>query len=153
MTARSVDTASAPSAQSPAMEPGHNGGGLLRRGNPRNRGNLGVQRVKVREAFVTAVYGRIRRLKEIVEGKDVEQWLLDGKGNVVRVMAPAPIRDQLRALDLMARYGLGTEVKLEGGAEPLEINVIHRFAGPNERGGIDEPPIRVVQRQLPGAGA
>jgi hypothetical protein len=83
-------------------------GGALRNGNPGNKGNkYGRPSSVIREALRADFSTRRRLLKRIADNKPVK----DKDGNS---STPYTTQDQLKALDLMAKYGLGQPVEVGG---------------------------------------
>ena len=114
--------------------------GQLQTGNPLTAGGM---RLRAREACREAFHGRVGTLAEIADGKPVVQGQVplyevlqhatcprcgDGltlrKGATAKVkidgLLSASVPDRIRALDVMAKYGLGVPEKTEGlGPEDL----------------------------------
>lgn len=83
-------------------------GGALRIGNPGNKGGTGRPASVIREALRYDFEKRRRKLREIADNKPVRDK--DGKlGD-----RPYSTADQLKALDLMAKYGMGQPVEVGG---------------------------------------
>ena len=77
------------------VKPAH-GQGFLRRGNPGNKGGPGPGPQALRKALRGSLAHRLPVLRAIADGKGVN-------------VRPT---DQIAALNLMARYGIGTESQL-----------------------------------------
>lgn len=105
---------STPTALVPAVMPGRNGG-TLNRGNPGNKGG-GRPASVIREALRGDFEKRRRKLREIADNKPDK----DGK-------LPYTTADQLKALDLMAKYGMGQPVEV-GGPDGSPFTVAVRAA-------------------------
>lgn len=84
-------------------------GGAIRRGNPGNKGGPGIAPNALRRALRGSLARRIPTLRDIA----------DGKGEGVK---PA---DQLAAINLMARYGIGTETTMT----VISPDVVQRISG------------------------
>lgn len=84
-------------------------GGALRVGNPGNKGNKhGRPASVIREALRLDFEKRRRKLREIADNKPEKGE--NGKPGP----RPYSTADQLKALDLMAKYGMGQPVEVGG---------------------------------------
>lgn len=138
-----------------AMMPAGNGG-MLKVGNPGNAGGTGRPPSEIRRQLRGAFADRVSILENIAEGHPTQTievpiasllayaecpkckgelltWLTASQQSQiqVKVKASATPRDQMTAMDLLAKYGLGTtqEVTGEDGV-PLHTNMTVRFVKP-----------------------
>jgi hypothetical protein len=98
-------------------------GGALRHGNPGNKG--GRPSSVIREALRLDFSRRRRLLREIADNKPLRDK--DGEPGD----RPYSVADQLRALDLMAKYGLGQPVEV-GGPDGTPFTLLVKAAVSND---------------------
>lgn len=87
--------------------PGKNGGRLRNGGT--NKGGPGRPTSALREKLRGSFKRRVKILEEIADG-DAVQIVKDAQGHETDMRVSAPIADRLKALDLLAKYGLGTTI-------------------------------------------
>jgi hypothetical protein len=118
------------------VTPAHGGGRIYRGGVVGHRGGSGRPADRVRRALLNlAKAGLTRVLKPLIDGQRVR--VLDRDGRVVEI-DPSPA-DQLRAVEIALKYGLGTadKVKVDAAFENL-ARVEHVLYLPPL--GVDVPP-------------
>jgi hypothetical protein len=119
----SGDPETLPALTTPAVEVGslkpQPHGGALRHGNPGNKG--GRPSSVIREALRVDFSRRRRHLRTIADNKPVKNH--DGTEGP----RPYTVSDQLKALDLMAKYGMGMPVEV-GGPDGSPFTVAVRAA-------------------------
>lgn len=96
------------SQESATRTPRHGKGRLRTGGKPGNKGGTGRPPSAVRAVLRQAFEDRIPLLAAIASGES------------------SGISDQLKALDILAKYGLGNKIELEGaeGAPPIRFEVV-----------------------------
>jgi hypothetical protein len=100
----------AAATQLPALVPQAHGGALLAGGLPGHRGGTGRPPSALRERMRGALEDRVHIAEEIADDPNV---------------SPA---DRVRALDFLARYGLGTRTELVDDA-PESLKVVVSYEG------------------------
>ena len=102
-----------------------NGGTLLPGGKPGNKGGIGRPPSAIREHLRGSFAERVKVLESIADGEPIVRVRLpDGSESESRISAsPA---DRIRAIDMLAKYGLGTqvEVPVDKDGEEVEAQVI-----------------------------
>lgn len=91
----------------PPLVPQPHGGALLAGGKPGNIGGTGRPKSQVRAALLASFDARIPLLEEIVDNTE------------------AKIEERLKALDMLAKYGLGTK-------DEVTVSLSDRLAGLSE---------------------
>ncbi len=103
--------ASGKGSPKPAKIPQPHGGALYAGGVPGHRGGPGAPPSVLRERLRGSFENRIGALEQIADGEAlVKTRAPDGKETETLVSASVP--DRLKAIDTMAKYGLGTTKEL-----------------------------------------
>ena len=91
----------------PALIPQRHGGALLSGGKPGNTPGTGRPPSEIRAAMRVALADRIHILQDIADGENTSD------------------ADRMKALDLLAKYGLGTKAEVTGeDGAPLQAGVV-----------------------------
>jgi hypothetical protein len=110
------------------------GGALCRDGNPGNRGGTGRPPSILRDYLRGSFADRITVLEQIADGKTIQRIKVEGKETGAEISAD--VSDRLRAIDLLAKYGLGTlkEVSIEHVRERVQetVTVIKQHTSPDQ---------------------
>lgn len=131
-------------AKSPAKIRQAHGGALFTGGNPGNKGGTGRPPSAIREQLRGSFAERIAVLERFADGA----MPLTGKcakcgheelATIANVL-PVEASDRLRAIDMLAKYGLGTlkEVSVENVRERVQgtLAVIRKHASPEQAAAI-----------------
>lgn len=117
----------------PDLVPQPHGGALLSGGVPGNKGGTGRPPSAIRRELRETFADLISHLQRIAAGEVVEKVVMPG-GEETEIMRSASVADRIRAMDLLAKYGLGTKQEITGpddGAIPHEISVTRRVVRPD----------------------
>lgn len=124
-----------PAEPSVAMTVPKHGGGRLRRGNPNNSGGAGRPPSILRQQLAGSFAERVKVAEDIADGKpqlvlvakevkvkDRKTGKMKTKWQQQRLKQTPSNADRLRALDLLAKYGIGAaqDVRLEEVRDRLE---------------------------------
>lgn len=107
--------------------PQPHGGALKPGGTKGHRGGGGRPPSIIREKCRTAFWKQLKLLEQIAEGEALE-IVKDATGRETEMRKSAPISERLKAVDLMAKYGLGTtvtETDTEGNDAPRSQVVVY----------------------------
>lgn len=109
----------------PAKIPQPHGGALYAGGVPGHRGGPGRPPSMLRELLRGSFAERLAVLEAIADGQPIVRVRLPDGSESETVVSASPA-DRLRALDLMAKYGLGTQMGLpmNGAGEEVPAQVI-----------------------------
>ncbi len=88
-------------------------GGALRRGNPGNKGGPGRTPSEIRELMRQPLAKLLPIITEIAKAKDTQTVMCPNCNEKHEVVTYLKARDKLYALDLLAKYGVGTQKELE----------------------------------------
>lgn len=110
-------------------------GGLLRTGNPGNKGGSGTPPSLLREQLRGSFAERIKTLESFADGTAVQK-LKSPDGTELQTEISADISDRIKAIDMLAKYGLGTlkEVSVENVRERVQatLTVIRQHTSPDQ---------------------
>jgi hypothetical protein len=117
-----------PSEGAPTLVPQAHGGALLTGGLPGNAG--GRPPSALREAMRTALSARLGVLQDIADGRAIRRVKVGAEGEETELWVSPDPGDRIRALDVLAKYGLGaaTDVTVDQVRERLgrTVEVIRR---------------------------
>jgi len=123
----SVVHTTAENVEKPGRKPGRlevpkHGGGLLKRG-----GTIGPGRPPnaIRQMLRESLINRLDVLEAIADGRAVRRVKVGEDGAEVETWVSPEPGDRIRALDLLAKYGLGTqkEVNLDAEVRHVQISI------------------------------
>lgn len=126
-------------AQAAPMRKPRTGKGLLRTGNPGNAGGAGRPASAIREHLRGSFADRIKTLEQIADGEALVK-MKGGDGVEVEMLTSAEVSDRLKALDMMAKFGLGKDVSLDDVKAKLKetLDVIDEECAPETAARIRE---------------
>ena len=105
-----------------SMRPGRNGGSIRVGGT--NQGGPGRPTDALRLTMRYALEERIPLLLSIIDGAPLDTFVLPD-GSVVRV--PCQMRDRIKALDLLAKYGLGVQKDITKTTRQVRIAIVREI--------------------------
>jgi hypothetical protein len=113
----------------PTLVPQSHGGAIRQGGNPGNKGGPGRPPSAIRAALRQSFEERVKVLESIADGEVVFKLRSDGeKPSAADLTKVIPsVADRLKAMDLLAKYGLGTtstQTDTEGNDAPTLTDAI-----------------------------